>query len=59
MQKLLTINDLMELWSVSRDTIERLIRNGDLECIRVGGSIRFKPQQIADYLDQSSSRWPV
>jgi excisionase family DNA binding protein len=41
---------------VSRDTVYRLIRRGELIPYRVGHRLRFKPEELAEYLEQHRER---
>lgn len=43
------IDELAESWDVSRKTVERLIRNGDLDAFKVGDTWRIKQEKIEDF----------
>ena len=49
---LLTVNDVALALVVSRDSVYRLIRNGELTPVRVGTRLRFQPDDLRDYLER-------
>jgi excisionase family DNA binding protein len=50
--RLLTIKDLMERFSISRPTVYRLIRSGELRTVKVGERFRFRVSDLNDYLNR-------
>jgi excisionase family DNA binding protein len=52
--RLLTARELAQLLRVTRDTVLVLFRGGKIPGIRLGGSVRFSPSAIEDWLDRSS-----
>lgn len=48
---LLVVREVAELMRVSRMTVYRLIRAGDLPAIRVGRNLRIRRGDIAAYLE--------
>lgn len=48
-EKRLSITDLAKAWQCSRQHIYNLIRDGELEPVRIGKLTRFRPQDIAEY----------
>lgn len=49
-EPLYTISELGELLGVSRATIYRLLRRGELTALRVGSRQRFTPAEVRRYL---------
>jgi putative molybdopterin biosynthesis protein len=50
---LLTVNAVAELLAISRDSVYRLVRQGELVPYRVGERLRFRPEEIDAYLERS------
>jgi excisionase family DNA binding protein len=48
---LLTIDEVRSRLNVSVSTVRRLVRDGKLRAYRVGGRLRFKPEEVASYVD--------
>ena len=48
---LLTIDDVRSRLNVSISTVRRLVRDRKLRAYRVGGRLRFKPEEVAAYID--------
>jgi excisionase family DNA binding protein len=48
---LLTIDEVRSRLNVSISTVRRLVRDGKLRAYRVGGRLRFKPEEVAAYVD--------
>lgn len=46
-----TKRDVARYFSISLGTVERLMRNG-LKYVKVGGLVRFRPEDIAEYLEK-------
>jgi len=54
--RLLSINQAAELLGVSRRTVYRLARRGDLVPSRVGERLRFRTNEIDEYLERNRVR---
>ena len=52
--KLLTVSDVAELLSVSETTVYRLRCRGEISFVKVGGSLRFRPADVAEYQERQS-----
>jgi excisionase family DNA binding protein len=48
--RLLRPEDVADLLAVSKATVYRLARSGELASVRVRGMFRFRPQAVADFL---------
>jgi excisionase family DNA binding protein len=48
------INDAARALQCHQNTVRHLITRGELQCVRVGSSIRFTKQQIRDYIQSHS-----
>jgi excisionase family DNA binding protein len=50
MMKLLTLDEVAEQLSVSRSTVSRLVRNGELRSAQLGGNRRIAESDLQDYI---------
>ena len=50
--RLLTVNEVADLLRVSRMTVYRLIKQGDVPALKVGRSYRLREQDIHSYLTE-------
>ncbi len=48
---LFTVNELCESLRISRSTVYRLLRNGDLPAVRVSGCIRFRREDVDRFIE--------
>jgi excisionase family DNA binding protein len=48
--RLLTANEVADLMRVSRMTVYRLIKSGEMPSLRVGKGYRFREEDVHDYL---------
>jgi excisionase family DNA binding protein len=48
--RLLTATEVADLMRVSRMTVYRLIKTGEMPSIRVGRGYRFREEDVQDYL---------
>jgi excisionase family DNA binding protein len=48
---MLTVDDVRSRLNVSISTVRRLVRAGKLPAYLVGGQLRFKPEEVAAYVD--------
>ena len=48
--RLLTANEVADLMRVSRMTVYRLIKTGEMPSLRVGRGYRFREEDVHDYL---------
>lgn len=51
-KKLLTIDSVAEMFSVSKTTVYRMIQSRILPFYRIGGNLRFDEQEMMDYLER-------
>jgi excisionase family DNA binding protein len=49
--RLLTVNEVADLLRVSRMTVYRLIKTGEMPALRVGRSYRLREQDVHTYLN--------
>ena len=49
-QRFYTVADLADLLAVKPVTIYRMVRRGQLPAVKIGRSIRFSPDDVADFL---------
>ena len=54
--RLLTVQEVAEVMRVSRMTVYRLIRAGQLKAVRVGRNYRVREEDLSAYLRLSSIR---
>ena len=52
--RLWTVQDVMELLQVSRRTVERLIENGELRAIKFGRNVRFRREDVNEFLERNT-----
>ena len=50
--RLLTVNEVADLLRVSRMTIYRMIRQGDMAALRVGRNYRLREEDVHSYLTE-------
>ena len=50
--RLLTVNEVADLLRVSRMTVYRLIKEGDIAALRVGRSYRLREDDVDEYLSE-------
>jgi excisionase family DNA binding protein len=55
-EPLLTVNDVCALLSISRQTVYRLIHDGDITPIRVSQSPRFAPNDLRRYVERQTEQ---
>jgi excisionase family DNA binding protein len=53
--RLLTIGETADVLRISRPTVYRLLRSGDLHAVRVGQRHRFRREDIDAYLDRGAA----
>ena len=56
-QQLFDVNVVAGILFVSVATIRRFVKQGQLECVRVGDLQRFTRQQIDNYIQRNSRRF--
>jgi len=49
-ERLLTVADVQERLSVSRDTVGRLIASGDLTPVRIGRAVRIANADVDEFI---------
>jgi excisionase family DNA binding protein len=58
-EKLLTIADVARVLGISRASVYRLMRSGELSAIRVGKRARFEPTDVRAYLERHREKEPA
>ncbi|MBM3268100.1 MAG: helix-turn-helix domain-containing protein [Candidatus Sericytochromatia bacterium] len=58
MAKLLTVDEIADELSVSRNRVYDLAAAGLIPVVRLGRLLRFDPDQIAEWKRDGGSRWP-
>lgn len=53
---MLTVKDVMNRLNLSKPTIYRLVENGEIPVIRIGGSLRFEEREIEDFINSKRER---
>lgn len=51
--QLLKVTDVAERLSVSVTTVRRLIDKGKLQTVRIGRSVRIRPEDLEAYIESS------
>ena len=49
---LYSVNDLASHLGISRWTVYRLVRSGEIRAVKVGERIRFRPADVEAYLER-------
>jgi excisionase family DNA binding protein len=50
--RLLDADDLCRLWKVRKSWLYDAVERGEVPCLRLGNQLRFRPADLAAYLDQ-------
>ena len=48
--RLLTRNEVAEVLDVSLKVLDRLVRDGHIECLRIGAKVRFRHSDVEAFL---------
>lgn len=49
-ESLLTVRDVAKYFAVSTQTVARWEKSGELRSVRIGGSLRFTRQHLAEFI---------
>mgnify|MGYP000230368476 FL=1 len=52
--KLLKVEDIAELFQTSTSTIYRWVHKREIPFVKLGGKLRFSPDEIQEYIKQNS-----
>lgn len=52
--KLLTVEEIAELFQASTSTIYRWVHKREIPFVKLGGKLRFSPDEIQEYIKQNS-----
>lgn len=52
--KLLTVEEIAELFQTSTSTIYRWVHKREIPFVKLGGKLRFSPDEIQEYIKQNS-----
>ncbi|MGV3625829.1 MAG: helix-turn-helix domain-containing protein [Archangium sp.] len=55
-EPLWTVEDVARMLSMSKQWVYKHAELGALPCVRLGAALRFRPQEIREYLDAQSQR---
>lgn len=53
-EELITVKELAELWRVSPEWIYDNVTAGHIPCVRLGRHVRFRPADLATYLEDNT-----
>ena len=56
MEQLLTIKEVAEMLQLAELTVHRLKQNGKLPYVRIGHAVRYRPSDVADFIDSRTTR---
>lgn len=45
-----------ERLTVSADTVTKLVRNGQIEAIKIGSQLRFVPAKVDEFIEKNTSK---
>jgi excisionase family DNA binding protein len=51
----LNVSEVAQLLSVTEPTVQRWARQKQIPCIRIGDTIRFDPEMLADWIEPQSA----
>jgi putative molybdopterin biosynthesis protein len=51
---LLAVNDAAEYLAISRWTVYKLVRRGDIRALRVGDRLRFRVEELDRYVEREA-----
>jgi excisionase family DNA binding protein len=57
-EPLLTLSTVCGVLAVSKQTVYRLVRQGELRPTRVGDRLRFEPEDVRDYVSRHREVFP-
>lgn len=52
--KIYTVQEIAEILGISRKTIQKYVRQGDIKAIRLGNQLRIKEQAFMDFLESKT-----
>jgi excisionase family DNA binding protein len=53
-EHLRSINELAKYLGITRTSVYRLVASGELKAVRVGQRMRFRPEDVAAYLERDA-----
>jgi len=56
--KRLTYKQVAEHWGIDQSTVRRMVAEGQLPCIRIGHSVRIRPEDLLRYENEGPAPWP-
>jgi excisionase family DNA binding protein len=51
-ESLLSFDETRGILDCSRATLYRLLARGDLQAVKVGGRLKFQPEELRDFFDR-------
>jgi putative molybdopterin biosynthesis protein len=57
-ERLLKSDDVAEILHISRSMAYLLMKRGDLPSVRIGSSVRVRPEDLEEYINKNVSRNP-
>lgn len=52
--KIYTVQEITEILGISRKTIQKYVRQGDIKAIRLGNQLRITEQAFIDFLESKT-----
>ncbi|MDD4110098.1 MAG: helix-turn-helix domain-containing protein [Clostridia bacterium] len=52
--KIYTVQEIAEILGISRKTIQKYVRQGDIKAIRLGNQLRITEQAFMDFLESKT-----
>jgi excisionase family DNA binding protein len=56
MTNFLSVRQLAAHFGISIPTVRRWLADGSLRCTRIGGAVRFSPENIAQFIAESEAK---
>lgn len=54
--KLITVTELASRWGVSRQTVYRIVNDGELKIVRIRGQFRIRMKDVEEYEERRNAK---
>ena len=56
LEHLITVEQVAEVLALRPSTVRAYAERGSLPCVRMGGRLRFRPSDVAEWIEQRHSK---